>query len=70
MFAAKHAEAIFCGGRDPEDIAELIKEMRAMAEAQGRPGTDLNFFPSVAPIVGRTVGEAQAKYEKYRALVD
>jgi alkanesulfonate monooxygenase SsuD/methylene tetrahydromethanopterin reductase-like flavin-dependent oxidoreductase (luciferase family) len=41
-----------------------------MAEAQGRLGTDINFFPSMTPIVGRTAEEAQAKYEKYRSLVD
>jgi alkanesulfonate monooxygenase SsuD/methylene tetrahydromethanopterin reductase-like flavin-dependent oxidoreductase (luciferase family) len=70
MFAAKHAEAIFCGGRSPEDIAILVKEMRQMAENQGRPGTDLNFFPSMTPIVGRTVEEAQAKYDKYKTMVD
>jgi len=70
MFAAKHAEAIFCGGRSPEDIANLVKEMRGMAEAQGRPGSDLNFFPSMTPIVGRTVEEAQAKYDKYKTMVD
>jgi alkanesulfonate monooxygenase SsuD/methylene tetrahydromethanopterin reductase-like flavin-dependent oxidoreductase (luciferase family) len=70
MFAAKHAEAIFCGGRSPEHIAALVKEMRQMAEDQGRPGTDLNFFPSMTPIVGRTVEEAQAKYDKYKTMVD
>ncbi|PMD38769.1 bacterial luciferase-like protein [Hyaloscypha variabilis F] len=68
MFAAKHAEAIFCGGRSPEDIAVLVKEMRGMAEAQGRLGSDLNFFPSMTPIVGRTVEEARAKYDKYKTM--
>ena len=28
MFAAKHAEAIFCNGQSPEDIAALVREMR------------------------------------------
>lgn len=70
LFAAKHAEAIFCGGKGPEDIAVLIKEMRAMAVAQGRAATDVNFFPSITPILGRTLEEAQTKYEKYKSMVD
>jgi len=70
MFAAKHAEAIFCGGQSPEDIAALVREMRQMAEDQGRPSTDLNFFPLMTPIVGRTVEEARAKYDKYKTIVD
>jgi alkanesulfonate monooxygenase SsuD/methylene tetrahydromethanopterin reductase-like flavin-dependent oxidoreductase (luciferase family) len=41
-----------------------------MAEDQGRPGTDLNFFPLMTPIVGKTVEEAQAKYDKYKTMVD
>lgn len=41
-----------------------------MAVAAGRKGTDLNFFPSIAPIVGRTVAEAQAKYDRWAKLAD
>ena len=52
------------------DIGKSIKEMRALAVQQGRAGEDLFFFPSCTPIVGRTVEEAQAKYEKYRKMVD
>ncbi|RDW74813.1 bacterial luciferase-like protein [Coleophoma cylindrospora] len=62
-FAARHAEVIFCAGDKPSDLVDLVKEVRAMAVKEGRNATDINFFPSLAPIVGRTLEEAQAKYK-------
>lgn len=69
-FAVKHAEAIFCQASSPADIADTIKEMRAMAVAEGRDPYDIKFFPQLNPIVGRTLEEAQEKYRIVRENAD
>jgi alkanesulfonate monooxygenase SsuD/methylene tetrahydromethanopterin reductase-like flavin-dependent oxidoreductase (luciferase family) len=70
QFAGKHAEAIFCGGTDMKKLAEFVREVRAIAVENGRAATDVNFFPMIAPIVGRTMEEAQAKHDRYEANAD
>jgi alkanesulfonate monooxygenase SsuD/methylene tetrahydromethanopterin reductase-like flavin-dependent oxidoreductase (luciferase family) len=69
-FAAKHAEAVFIGGIVPSEAAEYVKEIRAAAVANGRDPQHIKVFPGITPILGRTMEEAQAKYEKYKAAVD
>jgi alkanesulfonate monooxygenase SsuD/methylene tetrahydromethanopterin reductase-like flavin-dependent oxidoreductase (luciferase family) len=61
IFAARHAEAVFCQG-SPQELAPMIKEMRAMAVQEGRDPYDIKFFPGLSVIVGRTLEEAQEKY--------
>lgn len=69
-FAAKHAEAVFVGGAKPTDTLPYVKEIRAAAAANGRDPQHIKVFPQIAPILGRTLEEAQAKYEKYKACID
>lgn len=69
-FAALNAEAIFVGGGKPADTAAYVKEIRAAVAANGRDPNHIKVFPQCTPIVGRTLEEAQAKYEKYKAHVD
>jgi alkanesulfonate monooxygenase SsuD/methylene tetrahydromethanopterin reductase-like flavin-dependent oxidoreductase (luciferase family) len=69
-FAAMHAEAIFCGGKVPSDLAPIAKGIRAQAKALGRDPDHVKFFPQLTPIIGRTMEEAQAKYEKAYELAD
>lgn len=69
-FAAQNAEAIFVGGGKPSDTAPYVKEVRAAAAAHGRNPQHAKIFPQMTPILGRTLEEAQAKYEKYRANAD
>ncbi len=69
-FAAKHAEAIFGGGPTPAAAGEFVKEVRQRAAAYGRDPNHVKFFPSIAPIIGRTVEEAEEKYNKYKACLD
>jgi alkanesulfonate monooxygenase SsuD/methylene tetrahydromethanopterin reductase-like flavin-dependent oxidoreductase (luciferase family) len=69
-FAAKHAEAVFVGGQVPSETYEYVKEIRAAAAAYGRDPSHIKVFPQITPIVGRTMEEAKAKYEKYLSCVD
>ena len=54
---------IFRDGNKPSYLAKLVKEVRALAAAEGRDPTDINFFPNIVPIVGRTFEEAQVKHD-------
>jgi alkanesulfonate monooxygenase SsuD/methylene tetrahydromethanopterin reductase-like flavin-dependent oxidoreductase (luciferase family) len=69
-FAAQNAEAIFVGGGKPSDTAPYVKEIRASAASHGRDPNHVKIFPQMTPILGRTLEEAQAKYEKYKANAD
>ncbi|KUJ08659.1 bacterial luciferase-like protein [Mollisia scopiformis] len=69
-FAAANAEAVFVGGGKPSDTAPYVKELRAAAASHGRDPNHVKVFPQMTPILGRTVEEAQAKYEKYKAMAD
>jgi alkanesulfonate monooxygenase SsuD/methylene tetrahydromethanopterin reductase-like flavin-dependent oxidoreductase (luciferase family) len=69
-FGAKHAEALFTGGRTPAGVAPLVKEMRAAATAEGRDPSELKFFPMITPIIGKTLEEAQAKRKELEKYAD
>jgi alkanesulfonate monooxygenase SsuD/methylene tetrahydromethanopterin reductase-like flavin-dependent oxidoreductase (luciferase family) len=47
-----------------------VREVRAIAVENGRAATDVNFFPMIAPIVGKTMEEAQAKHDRYEKNAD
>ncbi|KAN0104898.1 bacterial luciferase-like protein [Hyaloscypha variabilis] len=73
QFAGKHAEAIFCDSTDMKKLAEFVREVRAIAVEIGRAATDVNFFPMIAPSVGRKMEEAQAsqaKHDRYEKNAD
>jgi FMN-dependent oxidoreductase (nitrilotriacetate monooxygenase family) len=69
-FAAANAEAIFVGGAKPADTAPYVKDIRAAAASNGRDPNHIKVFPQIAPIIGRTQEEAEAKYNKYKSAVD
>lgn len=69
-FAALHAEAIFVGGGKPTDTIDYVREVRAAAAANGRDPQHVKIFPQMCPIIGRTLEEAQEKYDRYKQFVD
>jgi alkanesulfonate monooxygenase SsuD/methylene tetrahydromethanopterin reductase-like flavin-dependent oxidoreductase (luciferase family) len=69
-FAGKHAEAVFCGGHKPSETIKTTTRLRALAAANGRDPQHIKFFPQITPIIGRTLEEAQAKYEKALSQAD
>ena len=69
-FASKHAEAIYIGGLVPSQSAASVKAIRADAEAQGRDPASIKFFVGISPIIGRTLEEANAKYERAKKYVN
>jgi alkanesulfonate monooxygenase SsuD/methylene tetrahydromethanopterin reductase-like flavin-dependent oxidoreductase (luciferase family) len=69
-FAAKHAEGVYTGGLYPSGSKESIAATRAAAAANGREPASLLAMIGLCPILGRTVEEAQAKYEDYCKYAD
>lgn len=62
-FAARHAEAIYIGGMIPSQATAQIAQSRALAAADGRDPTTMKFFAAISPFIGRTMEEAQAKFD-------
>lgn len=69
-FGSKHAEAIYVGGLVPSQTAGSIAQIRSDAAAQGRDPGCLKFFVGITPILGKTIEEAQAKYERAKENAD
>lgn len=67
-FAARHAEAVFCGPADLDEARLYYADLKARARKLGRKD-DLPFIlPGAAPIVGLTEEEAEARYQELVAL--
>ncbi|MBP1996351.1 LLM class flavin-dependent oxidoreductase [Paenibacillus eucommiae] len=64
-FAAKHAESIFLNTPTAAATKFIVNDIRERAEKQGRDPSKIFFFPKLTPIVGRTVQEAQSRYEDF-----
>lgn len=62
-FAGKHAEALFVAGPTPAVVKKQIQTVRAEADAIGRDGSKIKFFVGILPVIGKTLEEAQEKYE-------
>ncbi|MFC7622814.1 LLM class flavin-dependent oxidoreductase [Microlunatus sp. GCM10028923] len=67
-FAAKHAEAVFLGGRTVEDLRHNVEDIKAKAEGYGRGRDAVRFFPGAAVIVGRNDDEVARKVAEYEQL--
>ncbi|RDW82652.1 putative dibenzothiophene desulfurization enzyme A [Coleophoma cylindrospora] len=70
QFASKHAECVYIGGLVPSASAADVAAIRALAAAAGRDPASLKFFVGISPIIGKTLEEAQAKYERARQNAD
>ena len=62
-FAAKHAECTFVSGPAQGPIASYVKDLRKLAEYEGRDPESIKIFALMTPIVGRTEEEAWRKYD-------
>ncbi|KAH8888146.1 dibenzothiophene desulfurization enzyme A [Thozetella sp. PMI_491] len=68
-FAGKHAEALFVSGPTPEIVKKQVTTVRQEAYKNDRDGSKIKFFLGILPIIGRTMVEAQAKYEEAKKNV-
>ncbi len=60
-FAAKHAEAIFIAGRNPQGAKAHVDEVKQKAAEYGRNPDDILFYQGLSFVVGGTEEEARRK---------
>ncbi|MGG7507115.1 LLM class flavin-dependent oxidoreductase [Plantibacter sp. YIM 135249] len=68
-FAAKHGEAVFINGLQPELTRRVTDDIRDRAEQIGRPRESVKILTLATVIVAETDEAAQAKYDDYRQYV-
>ncbi|MEK4275753.1 LLM class flavin-dependent oxidoreductase [Paenibacillus sp. FSL R7-0026] len=67
--AARSADAVYTGHETLEEAREFYRDVKARAVVYGRQAADILIFPGIGPIVGRTVEEAEQKYQEIAELV-
>ena len=67
--AGKYADAVFTHSPSLEETRAFTNQVKASAVAQGRSRDDVKVLPGIAPIVGATAEEAEAKYRVIRDLL-
>ncbi|WP_323119763.1 LLM class flavin-dependent oxidoreductase [Burkholderia alba] len=67
--AGKYADAVFAHSPSLDETRAFAQRVKQSAVAHGRRGDDVKIFPGIGPIVGRTAGEAEAKYQAIRDLL-
>ncbi|ALA18590.1 monooxygenase [Chelatococcus sp. CO-6] len=67
--AGKYADAVFTHSPSLEETRAFRQQVRASAVAHGRHADDVKIFPGIAPIVGASDAEAEAKYRVIRDLI-
>lgn len=68
-FAARFAEVIFTVQQDRDAAIDFAKDVKARAAAFGRPPDSVKIMPGVAPVVGATRAEAEAKLDALQSLI-
>jgi len=67
-FAARRAEAIFCGPEHFTEAQNYYQDVKARAQGFGRDASQVFILPGAAPIIGLTEAEAEANYREVAAL--
>ena len=67
-FAAQHADAIFAAAPTLEEGQDYYRDVKARAQGFGRDPEQLYVLPGIAPVIGETDAEADAKYQELAGL--
>ncbi|HEY8577307.1 MAG TPA: LLM class flavin-dependent oxidoreductase [Devosia sp.] len=67
--AATTAEVIFTAHQHLATAQEFYRDIKSRARAAGRDPAHILVMPGVAPFIGRTLEEAQAKYDRLTSLI-
>lgn len=67
--AATTAEVIFTAHQHLATAQEFYRDIKSRARAAGRDPAHILVMPGVAPFIGRTIEEAQAKYDRLTSLI-
>lgn len=69
QFAATEAEVIFTAHQNLASAQEFYRDIKTRARAAGRDPAHVLIMPGVAPFIGRTEEEAQAKCQQLNDLI-
>lgn len=67
---ARVADVLYANALTFEAAKEYYTDMKARAEAFGRDPSQLLIMPGITLYIGRTMAEAQAKFDALQALID
>lgn len=68
-YAAKNAEAIFCGTENIESAKTYYQDIKRRAVRYGRSPEDISVMPGISAIIGKTEEEAERKYQQRLGLI-
>lgn len=68
--AAGSADLVYSASQDLPSARAYYDSLKSRLPAHGRAPADLLVMPGITPFVGRTMAEAQAKYDQLNDLVD
>lgn len=69
-FAARHAEAVFTAHLEKATAQDFYKDLKALAEKEGRPSDQILVLPGFSPIIAATETEAQRIADELNELAD
>jgi FMN-dependent oxidoreductase (nitrilotriacetate monooxygenase family) len=67
--AARTADVVFTAQLSLEDAREFYADVKQRAATHGRGPDDIKILPGLTPIVGRTLGEAEDKYDALQDML-
>jgi FMN-dependent oxidoreductase (nitrilotriacetate monooxygenase family) len=70
QIAAKYCDMVFMAKNDLKSAQDYYSSVKDRLERFGRERSDLLMMLGLTPIVGRTRGEAQEKFEQLESLID
>ena len=69
-FAARHAEAVFTAQMEKATAKDFYAELKALAEAEGRPRDQVVILPGLSPVIASTEAEAERLSRELNDLSD
>ncbi len=67
--AARTAEVVFTAHQTFEDARSFYTDLKSRLGKYGRDGETLKIMPGIFPVVGRTIAEAEEKFEQIQELI-
>jgi FMN-dependent oxidoreductase (nitrilotriacetate monooxygenase family) len=67
--AARTADLVFTAQTELEPAREFFADVKGRMAQYGRAPDELKIMPGITPIVGRTMAEAQEKYDELQSLL-
>lgn len=68
-FAAAHAEVIFTAHQRKDTAQQYYRDIKSRARGLGRNPDHVLIMPGVSPFIGRSLQEAQEKYDRLTSLI-